>query len=302
MKIITFLLSFSATLILIPQVMRFSRKRNILDYPRANSIHRNPVPMLGGVIIFVVFFGACLILKVGSCTLPFFIASLVIVASGVYDDIKGLRAPQKLLIQCLSAGILVSFGVVMQRISIPFGPVVELGIFAVPATILWFILMTNLINIVDGLDGLAAGLSCIILFVLISFMWASAESAELLILLGATSAFLIFNFHPARIFLGNNGSAFLGFAIAYFALITSQKSTIVPILVLPCAILSIHVVDIGYAIVRRTSKKISIFKGDKKHLHHIMLNVVGSHELAVLVFYLISLSLALAFINLTRQY
>ncbi len=300
MKAIAFLLPFIATLVSIPFVVRFSRRKNILDYPRSNSIHRNPVPMLGGVVIFVVFFGTCLILKVGQVYLPLFVASLVIIASGLYDDIKGLKAPQKLLIQCLSGAILVSFGVIMKKINIPFGPTVELGIFAVPATILWFVLMSNLINIIDGLDGLAAGLSCIIFLILISFMWSSTESAGLLILLGTTSAFLIFNFYPARIFLGNNGSTFLGFTIAYFALATSQKSTIMPILILPCVILSIHVIDIAYAVARRTRDGINIFKGDKKHIHHIMLNIIGNHRATVLVFYLMSLVLSFAILKLTR--
>jgi UDP-GlcNAc:undecaprenyl-phosphate/decaprenyl-phosphate GlcNAc-1-phosphate transferase len=297
---ITFLLPSALTLILTPLVIWISYRRKILDYPKDNSIHEKPVPMLGGAVIFVVFFSVSLFLKHSDGLAPLFFASLPIIISGIYDDLKGIKATGKLLIQSLSGLILISFGITVAKVEIPFGPVIELGIFSIPVTIIWFIVMTNLINIVDGLDGLAAGLSSIIFLVLMSFMWPSTVSAQILVILGATAAFLIFNFHPARIFLGNNGSTFLGFAIAYFALVTSQKSTIAPILLLPCVILLIHVIDIAYAIARRTSEKMSIFKGDRKHLHHIMLNMIGNHTRTVLIFYLISLSLAVAMTCLTR--
>ncbi|MGB2705787.1 MAG: MraY family glycosyltransferase [Candidatus Omnitrophota bacterium] len=298
--IIAFLLPFTLTIILTFFAIKISHRKKILDYPKTNSIHEKPIPMLGGVVIFCVFFASAVVLKLGMELFPLFIASLPIIISGIYDDIKGIRAPQKLLVQLLSSLILVYLGVVITKITVPFGPIVELGVFSVPATIFWFILMTNLINIIDGLDGLAAGLSFIILLVLMSFMWPSTAGMQLLILLGSTLAFLIFNFHPARIFLGNNGSTFLGFAIAYFALMTSQKSTIVPILVLPCIILLVHVVDIIYAIARRTRERVSIFRGDKRHIHHVMLNMIGNHRITVFVFYLISLSLSIAIIRLTR--
>jgi len=294
MKTAAFLVSFVLTAILIPLLIRFSHKKNILDYPKANSIHEKPLPMMGGVVIFGVFFIIALAFGVTENLFPFFIASLPIIISGAYDDVKGIKALQKLLIQFISGVILISFGVVITRINIPFGPTLELGIYSIPATIFWFILMTNLMNIIDGLDGLAAGLAAIIFFTLINFLWGIAVSVQLLILLGATLAFLMFNFHPAKIFLGNNGSTFLGFAIAYFTVITSQKSTIVPILILPCVILLVHVADIAYAIARRARKKTGIFRGDKRHIHHVMLNSIGNHRIAVLVFYLISLSLAVA--------
>ena len=298
--IISFLLPFTLAIILTFFTIKISYRKKILDCPKTNSIHEKPVPMLGGLVIFCVFFISSFILKIQKGLLPLFVGSMLIIVSGIYDDIKGMRAAQKLLIQTFSSVIMICFGVVLTKINIPFGPVLKLGIFAIPATIFWFILMTNLINIIDGLDGLAAGLSAIIFIVLMSFMWPSAMSLQLLILVASTGAFLIFNFHPAKIFLGNNGSTFLGFTIAYFALATSQKSTIVPILILPCAILLIHIVDIIYAIARRTRKKISIFRGDKRHIHHMMLSMIGNHRITVFIFYLISLSLSIAIIRLAR--
>jgi len=300
MKIADFLLPFILTLILTPLLIKFSYKKKILNYPNTNSIHKKPMPVLGGAVIFSVFFIVALAMKSTEHLFPLFLASLPIIISGVYDDVKGLKASQKLLVQLLSSLILISFGVIIVKIAIPFGPVLELGVFSMPVTVFWFILMLNLINVMDGMDGLAAGLSSIIFFVLLSFMWGSVTAVQLLILLGSTLAFLIFNFHPARIFLGNNGSAFLGLTIAYFALVTSQKSTITPILALPCLILLVHVADIAYAIARRARAKMSIFKGDKGHVHYIMLNVIGNHRIVVLIFYLISLILAVTILKLEK--
>lgn len=298
MESVAFILAFILTIILSIFIIKLSYRKNILDHPKEKSIHKKPVPMLGGVVIFSVFFITNLALKTSENLLPLFLASLPILISGIYDDIKGMNASQKLLIQFISSIILISFGIVITRIRIPFGGTLELGIFSIPATILWLILMTNLVNVIDGLDGLAVGLSAIIFLVLINFIWSAAHIIQLVIFFAVTVGFLIFNFHPAKIFLGNNGSTFLGFAIAYFALVTSRKSPIMPVLILPCIILAIHLADILYAMTRRARGGISIFKGDKRHIHHVMLNIIGDHKITVLIFYLISLGLAFAMINL----
>lgn len=292
MKIIAFLSSFVMTLILTFFTIKLSYKRKILDYPKTNSIHQKPIPILGGIVIFLTFFSSCIIFKVYDNLLPFFLASLPLIVSSVYDDIRGLNAAQKLFVQFVSCIILVSFGIVIGGIRIPFGAVCSLEVFLIPVTIIWLVFIINLINIIDGLDGLASGLSAIIFISLLNLAHSPSIIVQMIILLAAISAFLIFNFYPAKIFLGNNGSTFLGFAIAYFALATSQKSTIIPIMALPCFILFIHLIDIAYAVLRRTVKGVNVFKGDKYHIHHLMLESINNHRLTVLLLYLISAMLA----------
>ena len=256
--------------------------------------------MLGGVVIFCAFFSICLISGNTDKLLPLFIASLPIIIAGVYDDLNGMTASQKLFVQFVSSIVIISFGIVITQARIPFSPLLKLGIFSIPTTICWFILMSNLMNIIDGLDGLASGLAGITLFTLLFFARDACVASQILILLGAVSGFLLLNFNPAKIFLGNNGSTFLGFAIAYLALTTSQKSTIIPILALPCVVLVIHLADIVYAILRRAKNKKNIFKGDKKHIHHMILNATKNHKCTVFMFYAISLALAFLIVRLTK--
>jgi UDP-GlcNAc:undecaprenyl-phosphate GlcNAc-1-phosphate transferase len=248
--------------------------------------------MTGGMVIFAVFFVLSFLLKAHFNLLPFLIASLLMVAAGVYDDLKGLGAAQKLLIQFIAAIILMSFGIMITHVKIPFGPVLDIAFFSIPVTIIWFLFISNLVNLLDGLDGLAAGLSLIVFFVLFSIANPAIFGAQLSILIGALSAFLIYNFHPAKIFLGNNGSSFMGFAIGYFSLVTSQKTSILPILVMPVCILMIHVLDMCYSVFRRAKNGQQIFKGDHGHIHHILLKSIKDYRVTVLSFYLIALLLA----------
>lgn len=298
MKPIIFLFTLIFTGIMTFFVIILSYKKNILDYPKENSLHQKPLPMLGGLVIFFVFFITSLIFRAFDNLLPLFLGSLIMIASGIYDDLAGINAPRKLLIQFTASLVIIFFGMSIARIKIPFGPTLELGVFSIPATVIWFILMINLINIIDGLDGLACGLAFVIFFTLAHFSWPEPIGAQLVILLASTLAFLFFNFQPAKIFLGNNGSSFLGFIIAYFSLVTSQKSTIFPVLILPCILLVVHLIDAAYAVIRRKSLGVSIFKGDKRHVHHIMLNRIGSHRVTVLLFYLISIIIAFAVLSL----
>ncbi len=295
--LIVFLIAFIPTVLAIPAIIKISHKTGILDSPRSNSVHTEPVPMLGGLILFVVFFCSAVFLRVTDGLMPLLIGSLIMIISGLYDDLRGMNAAQKLSIQFIAALIVIFFGLGIDKITVPFGPVIELGPFSGAVTILWFIFMINLINIIDGLDGLAAGLSLVTLLTLLHFLWPVPVRAQVLILIAALSGFLIFNFHPAKIFLGNNGSAFLGFAIAFFSLTLSQKSTVIPILALPCCVLGVHVVDVIYAFTRRKKRGASIFEGDKRHIHHVMLKSVKSHRLTVLLFYLFSLIIAFMLIK-----
>jgi len=254
--------------------------------------------MAGGLIVFAVFFIISFISNARFNLIPLFLASLPMIASGLYDDRRGLNAAQKILIQLIAVIILMSFGIMITKIKLPFGNILEIGHFSIPATIIWFLFMTNLINLLDGLDGLAAGLCTVVFGALFIIMHPSLFDAQLLILAGSLLAFMIFNFYPAKIFLGNNGSSFLGFAVAYFSLVTSQKSSILPILVVPPCILMVHVFDAGYSVLRRAKKGRKIFEGDKGHIHHIMLGSIKNHRVTVLAFYLTSLIIAIFILKL----
>jgi UDP-GlcNAc:undecaprenyl-phosphate/decaprenyl-phosphate GlcNAc-1-phosphate transferase len=286
-KIMEVLVPFLLTLIGTYLIIKFSNARKILDFPSEKSIHTKPTPMLGGVVVFIVFFISCGIFGFYREMMPLFWGGIIVLLGGIYDDLNGMGATQKVLIQLLCGIVFVSFGVVMHFIRIPFIGNIQLGVLSVPVTLLWFIAMANLINIIDGLDGLASGISAIVLAALTLFTWPETPP-QILILFGALLGFLLFNSHPAKIFLGNNGSSFLGIAIAYFSITMSQKRTTVAILLIPCILLFIHIVDIIYAIVRRSRKNVNIFVGDKKHIHHIILGMIKSQQKTVLIFYLIS--------------
>jgi len=297
-----FSVSFVMSLIFTPLIIKISYKKNLLDHAiKGHSIHTRPIPFTGGIVLYVVFFIACLIFKSEFDLVPFFLASLIIFVSGLCDDLWELSAIQKLFFQFVSASILVGFGVVITRLGPPFLGFYELGIFSIPVTLFWFVFVINLVNLIDVLEGLAAGLCAMIFFILAVFLPPCSVSIPLLILLGSVLAFLFFNFHPAKIFLGNLGSSFLGFSVAYFSLVGSQKTTVTPILLMPCVVLFFHIMDIVYVISRRNRQGVSIFKGDRKHFHHLLLRTIRNHSRSVLLFYLGALVITIIFLNITQM-
>jgi UDP-GlcNAc:undecaprenyl-phosphate GlcNAc-1-phosphate transferase len=298
MELMPFYLSFVLTAVFTPFVIGYSHRKKLLDYPKENSIHTKPVPMTGGMVIFSVFFILSFALGAVSNLMPLFFASLLLVLSGLYDDRKGLNAVQKILIQIMAGTILIAFGIAITRVSIPFGPSLEISRLSVPVTILWLVFIINLVNLLDGLDGLAAGLCSIVLIVIFLIANPSALSIQLAVLIGSLVAFLIFNFHPAKIFLGNSGSSFLGLAIGYFSMATSQKSKVIPILIIPLCILIVQVLDVAYAVFRRARNGLTVFKGDRGHIHHLVLDSLKSYKVTVLSFYLVSILLAIAILKL----
>lgn len=298
MKILNFIISFVITIAVMPRAIGFSVKNKLLDIPKKGSIHSRPIPFTGGVIIFFIFFVMCALLGLVQNLVALLAGSLLIIAAGLYDDIRGLAAPGKLLMQLAASLIMICFGIYITRVRVPFAGVIELGVLSVPLTVLWTIFIINLVNIIDGLDGLAGGLCAIVLFVIFVFAQSYVVGAQLLVLLAATTGFLVYNFYPAKIFLGNNGSSFLGFLIAYFSLVSSQKSTITATLLIPCGILMVQILDIIYAVFRRQKAGVSIFKGDTKHFHHMMLNEMKDHRKTVLLFYLISIVLTIVTLRL----
>jgi len=293
------LMSFILTLLLTPAAIIFSRRNNILSYPTENSIHTAPMPFIGGVVLFTVFFILSWIFKSSDTLLPFFLGSAAILLIGLYDDFRGLNAKIKIALQLLAVLVLILSGVFITSLRTPFAGFRDLGLWSLPITIVWFMFMINLVNIIDGLDGLAAGLSGITFLVMLNYLHSGSMNIQLLIMIGSIMGFLIFNFYPAKIFLGNSGSSFLGFSIAYFSLIGYQKGNALIILMGPLAVLSVHVFDAAYAVYRRLRSGSYVLKGDKRHLHHLLLKRMNGHRKTVLIFYLASSILAFL---LTRLY
>ncbi len=312
-----FILAFLGCLLFTPQIKKMAVYFKIYDLPSPRKIHGTPIPRLGGLALFFPFIILVLWdLIVGHKFLPgehlytkhifgVVIAASLILIIGIYDDIKRVSPYKKLFWQIVAASIVILAGIGIEYITNPFGGVIRLDIFEIPIiiknnipyyftvladlfTILWIILMVNTVNFLDGLDGLASGVSSIAFFILFFLSLGPTvmqqETALLCIILaGCTLGFLPYNFHPAKIFMGDSGSYFLGFMLAILAIISGGKvATALLILGLP-------ILDAFWVILRRLLHSRSPFIADRKHLHHRLLDVGFSQRQAVGLIYLLSL-------------
>lgn len=281
------LLALSAVLALAltPLVRTFARGRGWLDLPDGRrKTHRAPVPRLGGVAVFLSFVGAGAVLLAGglpggddllAAYVPLVIASAAVLLVGVWDDVRGASPWAKLLVQTAAALYLFAHGYRVDAISNPFGgETVSLGVLALPLTLLWFVGMSNAFNLIDGLDGLAAGIG---LFSTVTLFVAAAvnERTEVVLLSaalgGALLGFLRYNFAPASIFLGDSGALFVGFALAAFAIRGSMKSSAAIAVAAPLLALAVPILDATIAVARRFLSGQSVFAPDGDHIHHRLL-------------------------------
>ena len=231
------------------------------------------------------------------------VSGTLIVAVGLIDDYKNLPAKVKLLGQVLAACVLVAFDVRIDFITDPFGDFIFLEYFAAPATVFWIVGLTNTVNLIDGLDGLAAGVSSIAAVTI--FLVALQQDFLLVAVLtaalaGAAIGFLYYNFNPARIFMGDTGSMFLGFMLAGISVIGAVKSAATIALIVPILALGLPILDTAFAIVRRYRGGVPIFKPDKGHLHHRLLDLGFTQRQAVLLMYVISALLGLSAVVLNE--
>ncbi|WP_064091880.1 glycosyltransferase family 4 protein [Rossellomorea aquimaris] len=287
--ILAFIISLVTTLIVTPFVIRFAKKIGATDKPNGRKVHSKIMPRLGGLAIFIGvvagFFTAGLHEeKVTAIS----IGAIVIVLIGILDDKFELSAKIKLLGQLVAAGIIVASGLTIDFISIPYVGELHLGYWEYPVTIFWIVAITNAINLIDGLDGLSAGISGIGIAT-IAFI-AGMAGKELiftlaLILLGSIIGFLFYNFHPAKIFMGDTGSLFLGYSISILSLLGLYKSVTLFSFLIPIIILGVPVFDTTFAIVRRIVNKKPISEPDKSHLHHRLLFLGLTHRNTVLAIY-----------------
>jgi UDP-GlcNAc:undecaprenyl-phosphate/decaprenyl-phosphate GlcNAc-1-phosphate transferase len=288
MYILAFAITLVSSLLITPIVKKFAIKIGAVDKPNQRKVHKNIMPRLGGLAIFLSFIIGVLITNpTDTYHLPIIIGSLIIIVTGFFDDILELSPKLKLLGQLLAAVIVVFGGLEVEFINNPFGDPIEFGILSKPVTIIWILAITNAINLIDGLDGLAAGVSSIAL-ITISFMAILKGDIYAftlgIILLGSTLGFLFYNFHPAKIFMGDTGALFLGYMIAILSLLGFKNITMVSFII-PIIILGVPISDTLFAIIRRLINKKPISAPDKSHLHHCLIKAGFTHRQTVLLIY-----------------
>lgn len=292
--------------LIIPLVKKIALHINAMDIPNERKVHSSPIPRLGGLGIFMGFlFGYMIFAKSTIQMNSILIGSFIIILTGIIDDIKPISAKYKLLGQILASCVIVFYGNILLNNVTILGLDLNFGILSYPITILFIVACTNIINLIDGLDGLSGGISSIFYLstIVICFFqnrYMELEFVMALLMLGSTLGFLIHNFHPARIFAGDSGALFMGFTIAVISLL-GFKTTAITSIFIPLMILAVPILDTLFAIVRRLLKHQSISTPDKQHLHHQLLKMKFSHRNTVLIIYAITILFSVASILYTLK-
>ena len=279
--------------IIIPFIKKIANHIGAMDIPNERKVHTVPIPRLGGLGIFMGFLMGYMIF--GDSTIQMnsiLIGSFIILLTGMFDDIKPISAKAKLFGQILASCVIVFYGNILLNNVTILGLDINFGIFSYPITIIFIVACTNIINLIDGLDGLSGGISSIFYLSTIVLCFFQNRFMELeftlsLIMLGSTLGFLVHNFHPAKIFAGDSGALFMGFAIAIISLL-GFKTTAITSIFIPLMILAVPILDTLFAIIRRLLKHQSISTPDKQHLHHQLLKMKFSHRNTVLIIYFIT--------------
>lgn len=292
--------------LLVPFIRCLAKKVGAVDRPNARRVNKVTMPTMGGLAIFIAFNFTNFVLLRNQYPLKLqitlFIAQCIIIATGMIDDIYELKPYQKLIGITIAALVVYYVAHVrMTTITLPFIGTVKLGILSLPITLIWILAITNALNLIDGLDGLATGIAIIALTTsaIIGYFFLNVTNTFISImmftLVAALIGFLPYNFHPATIYLGDTGSLFIGFMISVFSLFGLKNATFISIII-PVIILGVPITDTVYAIIRRVLNKKPIMKPDKHHLHHRLMQMGLSHRQTVLVIY--GIALIFAFISL----
>lgn len=307
-----------------PIVKKLAHKLGAIDIPKDDRrVHKNPIPRLGGLAIFLGFILTILVLvkidllEINKEILGMLLGASIIVVMGFVDDIKPLPAKVKLLVQIIAAIVLVGFGIKIEYITNFFKSdtisflnkeTIKLSILSIPITIFWIVGITNTVNLIDGLDGLAAGISAIAALTLAYVSYAKPELSNsqetimmTLALAGSCIGFLPFNFNPAKIFMGDTGSLFLGFILAAISINGFIKGATALAMVVPIFALGLPIFDTTFAILRRAFNGRPIMEADKGHLHHRLLSTGMGQKRAVLTLYMISSFLGVSAALLLKQ-
>ncbi len=287
-----FFIAFLVSLAVTPLIRKMAFRIGAIDRPDARKVHSCVMPRLGGLAIYLAFtLTVLLAAPISKSMIGLLVGGTLILLLGIADDVMDIPPRMKLLGQLIAAGVLVAFGITVARITNPFGSVIELPILGIPLTILWVVGVTNAVNLIDGLDGLAGGLASIAGLTLAVVGWFEGEvtiALPAVILSASIIGFLKYNFHPAKIFMGDSGSMFLGYILAGLSVIGLTKGAAVVSVFVPILILGIPIFDTLFAIARRYINNQPIFEADKEHLHHRLLALGLSHRQTVLCIYGIS--------------
>ena len=310
---IAFILAFIISFMTTPYTIKIADKIGAVDVPKdQRRMHKKAMPKFGGPAVIIgflisVIYLLCVMSIEGSIELfgsenygikliGVLLGTIVITIVGIIDDIKTLKPIPKLLGQLLAAVIIVAFGIQIEHIKIPF--LYKVGLtdaFSIIITIVWIVGVTNAINLIDGLDGLSSGISMIsCLSLLIIFALNGSPIIAIILttaLAGALLGFLPFNFAPAKTFIGDTGSNFLGFILSVISIMGVAKTYTAVVIVLPVIVLGLPIFDVLWAIIRRIAKGKSlkaVFQADKGHLHHRIVAKGFSQKQAVLILYGIS--------------
>jgi UDP-GlcNAc:undecaprenyl-phosphate/decaprenyl-phosphate GlcNAc-1-phosphate transferase len=306
--------SFLAT----PLVKRFAARIGAVDVPDDRKVHTTPTPTLGGLAIFagvVAGLGVAhsmghfrSLFQTSSEPIGVLVAGAAMVALGTVDDVRGMKASTKLAGQVAATGILILAGVQVFYFWLPGAGLISLGSdMSALITVVWTILVINAVNLIDGLDGLAAGVAAVAAAALFAYTFRStggaASTAGLLavLVIGSCIGFLPHNFNPAKIFMGDSGSLLLGMLLASATVsgvgrtlepdLSDVAGLIIPVL-LPIFVLAVPLADTAFAVLRRIRGRRPLAMPDKRHIHHWLFEMAGSHRQAVLVMYMWSAILA----------
>lgn len=296
------LLAFSLT----PIVRVLAIKIKAIDIPTDNRrVHHRPVPRIGGLAIFLAFTIASLcFLNINKTVSTILIGGGILVIIGILDDIFRLNAFLKLFVQIIAALFAVWQGVTIDFIGLG-GEYISFGIWSVPITVFWIVGLTNAVNFIDGLDGLACGVSVISSASLFLVMLLSGGSKELCvltaILIGACIGFFPFNANPAKIFMGDTGALFLGYTLSILSVSGVFKTDMVLSFFIPLSIFGLPLFDTTFAIVRRIIHGKSPFEADRGHLHHRLMDMGFGQKQSVRILYAICAMLGISSIMLTRD-
>lgn len=304
--IVACVISFLTT----PVVRMLAHKMGAIDVPKdARRMHDHPIPRMGGLAIFFGFLLSVLLFAELTVQLRgMLLGAVIIVVLGIFDDIYTLSAKFKFVVQIVAAVIAVACGNIIEVLSNPnifsSNPYWELGWLGWPITVIWIVAITNAVNLIDGLDGLACGVSTIssMSMLVIALVLGEGVVAILLAALaGACIGFLPFNLNPAKIFMGDTGSTFLGFVLAVVSIQGMFKMYSVISFVAPFLMLALPIFDTAFAFIRRIAHGQSPMSPDRSHVHHRLIDMGFSQKQAVAVLYVISAILGLSAVVLTTS-
>jgi len=289
------LISFIVTIVVTPFVIKFAKKHGFVDMPDKRKIHKVSTPRIGGIGIFAGILAgilATMFFTKDTWQLWAIMPISLIALMGFVDDVKGLSFKVKFLAQIIASILAVVFvGANLDHFNNPFGGSISLGILGPIFSVIWMVGVTNAINLTDGLDGLAAGVSAISAFT-IAVTSARVNIAATLVsisIFSSSIAFLRYNFHPAKTFMGDTGSQLLGFTLALIAIKGASISASTLSLAIPLLALGVPILDTVYAFGRRILGGHNPFLPDKMHIHHQLLEIGFSQVTAVLFIYAVSI-------------